>query len=76
VIYLLPAYSPELNLIEILWRMIKYHWLPLKAYESFKDLMRSLKILENALAELGWENHPSGHQLGSSPHKYDVFTHA
>jgi transposase len=40
--YLLPAYSPELNLIEILWRMIKYHWLPLTAYESFKDLMRSL----------------------------------
>lgn len=41
-VYPLPAYSPELNLIEILWRMIKYHWLPLKAYESFKDLMRSL----------------------------------
>lgn len=46
-VYLLPAYSPELNLIEILWRMIKYDWLPLKAYESFKDLMRSLiKILK------------------------------
>lgn len=41
-VYLLPAYSPELNLIEILWRMIKYWWLPLKAYESFKELMRSL----------------------------------
>jgi transposase len=41
-VYLLPAYSPELNLIEILWRMIKYHWLPLDAYESFKDLLRSL----------------------------------
>jgi len=41
-VYLLSAYSPELNLIEILWRMIKYHWLPLEAYKSFKDLMRSL----------------------------------
>ncbi|MGH9767660.1 MAG: transposase [Blastocatellia bacterium] len=41
-VYLLPAYSPELNPIEILWRMIKYDWLPLNAYESFKDLMRSL----------------------------------
>lgn len=41
-VYLLPAYSPELNLIEILWRMIKYHWLPLSAYESFKDLLKSL----------------------------------
>jgi transposase len=41
-VYLLPAYSPELNLIEILWRMIKYHWLPLSAYGSFKDLLKSL----------------------------------
>ena len=41
-IYLLPAYSPELNLIEILWRMIKYHWLPLNAYGSFKSLLRAL----------------------------------
>lgn len=41
-VYLLPAYSPELNLIEILWRMIKYHWLPLNAYESFKALLRAL----------------------------------
>lgn len=41
-VFLLPAYSPELNLIEILWRMIKYHWLPLQAYESFKNLLRLL----------------------------------
>jgi hypothetical protein len=38
-IYFLPPYCPELNLIEILWRMIKYKWLPLKAYESFKSLV-------------------------------------
>ena len=41
-IYSLPAYCPELNLIELLWRMIKYHWLPLKAYDSFKSLVRNL----------------------------------
>lgn len=46
-VYLLPAYSPELNLIEILWRMIKYQWLPFNAYESLKDLMQSLvKVLK------------------------------
>lgn len=46
-VYLLPGYSPELNLIEILWRMIKYHWLPLNAYESYKHLMRALiKVLK------------------------------
>lgn len=46
-VYLLPAYSPELNLIEILWRMIKYHWLPLDAYGSFEALIRALsKVLK------------------------------
>lgn len=42
-VYLLPAYSPELNLIEILWRKIKYEWLPFSAYESFKDLLREVR---------------------------------
>lgn len=41
-VYLLPAYSPELNLIEILWRKIKYEWLPFDAYDSYKDLLRAL----------------------------------
>jgi len=34
----LSAYSPELNLIEILWRRMKYAWLPLSAYLSFDRL--------------------------------------
>jgi transposase len=38
----LPPYCPELNLIEILWRKIKYEWLPLNAYQNFKALTRSL----------------------------------
>ncbi|MDD5275924.1 MAG: transposase [Methylovulum sp.] len=29
-IYFLPPYSPELSRIEILWRKIKYEWLPFK----------------------------------------------
>ena len=41
-LYFLPPYCPELNLIEILWRMIKYHWLPLKAYTNLKSLIESL----------------------------------
>lgn len=39
VVYPLPPYCPELNLIEILWKMVKYHWIPLKAYESFASLV-------------------------------------
>jgi len=38
----LPPYCPELNLIELLWRKIKYEWLPLDAYLNFKTLTASL----------------------------------
>lgn len=30
-IFYLPKYSPELNIIEILWRFIKYEWIELDA---------------------------------------------
>lgn len=37
-LWFLPPYSPELNLIEILWKKIKYQWLPIDAYQSFACL--------------------------------------
>lgn len=41
-------YSPELNIIEIVWRKIKYEWLPFSAYASFQQLKDSLfEILAN-----------------------------
>lgn len=47
-LFFLPTYSPELNLIEILWRKIKYEWLEFKAYLSFDKLKINLKeILDN-----------------------------
>ena len=42
VVVPLSKYSPELNIIEILWRKIKYEWMPFSAYNSFEDLERSL----------------------------------
>jgi transposase len=33
----LPPYSPELNLIEILWRKMKYEWLEWHAYLDFEN---------------------------------------
>lgn len=47
-LHFLPPYSPELNLIEIVWRKVKYEWLPLDAYQSYGHLRNwVLKILEN-----------------------------
>lgn len=47
-IYRIPPYSPELNMIEIVWRKIKYEWLPFSAYESYNSLKQSLfKVLAN-----------------------------
>lgn len=48
-IYFLPPYSPELNKIEILWRFIKYKWLPFDAFLNFKNLKERLN---NVLANL------------------------
>lgn len=48
LIYFLPPYSPELNLIEILWRRIKYQWLPFGAYLCFQNLKERLSyVLDN-----------------------------
>ena len=46
VIVPIAPYSPELNIIEIVWRKIKYEWIPFSAYESFENLKQELyKIL-------------------------------
>ncbi len=49
-IFELPTYSPELNLIEILWRFIKYTWLEIDAYSSWQSLVSSV---EKILKEFG-----------------------
>ena len=47
-IFFLPSYSPELNLIEILWRRIKYQWLSFDAYLCFQNLKeRLVNVLQN-----------------------------
>lgn len=44
-IFFLPAYSPHLNQIEILWRKIKYEWLKPQSYFS-------VEILQDALNDI------------------------
>lgn len=43
IIKYLPPYAPELNLIELLWRFIKYKWLPFSAYASFPCLRQAVE---------------------------------
>ena len=45
IIKYLPPYSPELNLIEILWRFMKYYWLPFSAYTSFQHLCNAVEAI-------------------------------
>lgn len=47
LIFFLPLYSPELNLIEILWRRIKSNWIPLDAYLCFQNLKERLSFVLN-----------------------------
>jgi transposase len=48
MLYFLPPYSPELNLIEILWRKIKYEWIHNSAHEGMVFLRSAIRdILES-----------------------------
>ncbi len=49
-VFFLPPYCPELNLIELLWRKIKYEWLPVSAYESYKAFVQAL---DEVLSQVG-----------------------
>jgi transposase len=52
IVKYLPSYAPELNLIEILWRFMKYYWLPFSAYTSFQHLYEAI---EQILTGVGTE---------------------
>ncbi len=49
-IFHLPKYSPQLNLIEILWRFMKYQWIEWWAYKGWPYLVR---YIENVVCNYG-----------------------
>lgn len=49
-IFVLPSYSPQLNLIEILWRFMKYQWMKIDFYKDWNSLVDSV---ETMLREFG-----------------------
>ncbi|MCB1619755.1 MAG: transposase [Thiothrix sp.] len=51
----IPPYCPELNLIEILWRKVKYEWLPMQAYQStFEHLKTTVKNVLDQVGQKLW----------------------
>lgn len=51
-IFYLPTYSPELNIIEILWRFMKYEWIDLSAYKSWAHVV---EYVDTILKKFGVE---------------------
>lgn len=49
-IFNLPTYSPHLNIIEMLWRKMKYEWLKPEDYISFESLTQAIREI---LSQLG-----------------------
>lgn len=49
-LFFLPSYSPQLNLIEILWRFMKYEWIDFAAYKGWKYLV---EYVENIIIHYG-----------------------
>jgi transposase len=48
----LPAYSPELNLIEILWKRIKHFWLGIDCYQTIDHLAQKLSEIFSNFGKL------------------------
>ena len=46
-LFYLPTYSPQLNLIETLWRKIKYEWLKAEDYLSAQALKNALYYINS-----------------------------
>lgn len=42
---LIPAYSPHLNPMECIWRLLKYHLLPRRFYENLKALREAIEAV-------------------------------
>ena len=49
-VFYLPPYSPHLNIVEVLWRKLKYQWLQAKDYLEAQELFYQVR---QALAAVG-----------------------
>jgi transposase len=50
-LFYLPRYSPHLNIVEVLWRKLKYEWLTAKDYETRETLRYAVRLALKAVGE-------------------------
>jgi transposase len=48
-LFYLPRYSPHLNIVETLWRKLKYEWLTAKDYETRETLRYAVRLALKAV---------------------------
>ena len=51
IVLFLPTYSPELNLIEILWHKAKYEWINILSIMNFKNFEQEVKRVFDAVGQ-------------------------
>ncbi len=50
-LFYLPRYSPHLNIVEVLWRKLKYEWLAAKDYQTRDTLCYAVRLALKAVGE-------------------------
>lgn len=50
-LFYLPRYSPHLNIVEILWRKLKYEWLSPSDYQDKENLFYQVKLALKAVGQ-------------------------
>ncbi len=50
-LFYLPRYSPHLNIVEILWRKLKYEWLSPTDYQSKENLFYRIRLALTAVGQ-------------------------
>ncbi|MBA2734416.1 MAG: IS630 family transposase [Acidobacteria bacterium] len=50
-LFYLPRYSPHLNIVETLWRKLKYEWLTAKDYQTRDTLCYAVRLALRAVGE-------------------------
>ena len=51
IVCFLPTYSPELNLIEILWQKAKYEWINILSIMNFKSFEQEVKRVFDSVGQ-------------------------